>query len=92
MDPSKAQSFFVRFFKPEIRIGCTFSTDEQPGFLLGGVMTLSIDFLKPFWTYHSGNPGAFGLPEAGGSFGFATFTIEKHSYWFIPLSFVVGIS
>jgi hypothetical protein len=55
-------------------------------------MTLSIDFLKPFRTYSYGNPGAFGSPEAGGSFGFAAFAIEKHSYWFIPLSFVVGIS
>jgi hypothetical protein len=54
-------------------------------------MTLSIDFLKPFQTYSYDNPGAFGSPEAGGFFGFAAFTIEKHTYWFIPLSFVLVI-
>ena len=34
-------------------------------------MSLSLGFLKPSATYPFGNPGAFGTPGAGGSFGFA---------------------
>jgi CubicO group peptidase (beta-lactamase class C family) len=34
-------------------------------------MILSLGFLKPNRTYPFGNPGAFGEPGAGGSFGFA---------------------
>jgi CubicO group peptidase (beta-lactamase class C family) len=35
------------------------------------MIILSLGFLKPNRTYPFGNPGAFGGPEAGGSFGLA---------------------
>jgi CubicO group peptidase (beta-lactamase class C family) len=34
-------------------------------------MSLALGFLKPCPSYPFGNPGAFGEPGAGGSFGFA---------------------